>query len=63
MQLSSDANCNVKWSVFVSLLGGAAYAGVSRALPSSGYSATHLPSSPETGLPLTVKAISNRSFR
>ena len=30
MQLSSDANCTVKDSVFVSLLGGAAYAAVSR---------------------------------
>ena len=30
MQLSSDANCTVKGSVFVSLLGGAAYAAVSR---------------------------------
>ena len=30
MQLSSDANFTVKGSVFVSLLGGAAYAAVSR---------------------------------
>ena len=30
MQLSSDANYTVKGSVFVSLLGGAAYAAVSR---------------------------------
>ena len=33
MQLSSDANCTVKGEAFLSLLGGAAYAAVSRNSP------------------------------